>query len=148
MSLAHHIDVSWLREAFERTRKDGGKGIDGQTSADYREHLLDNLKSLKERAKSGSYQAPSVRRVHIPKPGSTETRPIGIPTFEDKVLQRGVVMVLEPIYEQSFHDFSYGFRPGRSQHQALQRLREGLTKNKGGWVIDLDIRKFFDIASR
>jgi group II intron reverse transcriptase/maturase len=143
-ALAHHIDVSWLQEAFDRTRKDGGTGIDGQTAADYQSHLLENLESLEERAKSGTYHAPSVRRVYIPKPGSTETRPIGIPTFEDKVLQRAVVMVLEPIYEQSFHDFSYGFRPGRSQHQALQELRKGLTENKGGWVIDLDIRKFFD----
>jgi group II intron reverse transcriptase/maturase len=136
--------MAWLMEAFERTRKDGAKGIDGQTSDDYREHLWENLKSLKERAKSGTYHAPSVRRVHIPKPGGTESRPIGIPTFEDKVLQRAAVMVLEPIYEQSFHDFSYGFRPGKSQHQALLKVREGLTRNKGGWVIDLDIRKFFD----
>ncbi len=144
VSLAHHIDVLWLQEAFERTRKGGGLGIDGQTADEYRKHLVENLESLKERAKSGTYHAPSVRRVYIPKPGSTETRPIGVPTFEDKVLQRAVVMVLEPIYEQSFHDFSYGFRPGKSQHQALQKLREGLTGNKGGWIIDLDIRKFFD----
>ena len=144
VSLAHHIDVRWLEEAYERTRKDGATGIDGQTADDYQRHLLENLESLKERAKSGAYYAPSVRRVHIPKPGSKETRPIGIPTFEDKVLQRAIVMVLEPIYEQSFHDFSYGFRSGKSQHQALQRLREGLTGNKGGWIIDLDIRKFFD----
>ena len=144
VSLAHHIDVQWLQEAFERTRKGGGRGIDGQTADDYRKHLQENLESLKERAKSGTYHAPPVRRVHIPKPGSKETRPIGIPTFEDKVLQRAVVMVLEPIYEQRFHDFSYGFRPGKSQHQALQSLRKGLMENKGGWVIDLDIRKFFD----
>ena len=144
VSLAHYIDVPWLQEAFERTRKGGGAGIDGQSADDYQKQLLDNLASLKERAKSGTYQAPPVRRVYIPKPGSAETRPIGIPTFEDKVLQRAVAMVLEPIYEQIFHDFSYGFRPGKSQHQALQRLREGLTGNKGGWVIDLDIRKFFD----
>ena len=144
VSLAHHIDVQWLQEAFERTRKGGGRGIDGQTADDYREHLQENLESLKERAKSGTYHAPPVRRVHIPKPGSKETRPIGVPTFEDKVFQRAVVMVLEPIYEQCFHDFSYGFRPGKSQHQALLQLREGLMGNKGGWVIDLDIRKFFD----
>ncbi len=144
VSLAHHIDLWWLNEAYERTRKDGAKGIDGQTAEDYKAHLRENLESLKERAKSGTYRAPAVRRVHIPKAGSTETRPIGIPTFEDKVLQRAVVMVLEPIYEQSFYDFSYGFRPGKSQHQALKRLRDGLMENRGGWVIDLDIRKFFD----
>ena len=144
VALAHYIDVPWLQEAFERTRKNAATGIDGQTADDYQKHLRVNLEGLKERAKSGTYRAPPVRRVHIPKPGSEETRPIGVPTFEDKVLQRAVAMVLEPIYEQIFHDFSYGFRPGRSQHQALQRLREGLSGNKGGWVIDLDIRKFFD----
>jgi group II intron reverse transcriptase/maturase len=137
-----------MQEAFDRTRKDGGTGIDGQTATEYRSNLLENLESLVERAKSGTYHAPSVRRVYIPKPGSTETRPIGIPTFEDKVLQRAVVMVLEPIYEQSFQSFSYGFRPGRNQHQALQELRKGMTENKGGWVIDLDIRKFFDTLDR
>jgi len=125
VSLAHYIDIAWLEEAFERTRKGGGQGVDGQTADDYREHLQENLESLKERAKSGTYHAPPVRRVYIPKPGSKETRPIGVPTFEDKVLQRAVVMVLEPIYEQCFHDFSYGFRPGKSQHQALRRLRTG-----------------------
>lgn len=144
VSLAHNIDLWWLNEAFEQTRKDGAVGIDGQTYDDYKKGLRANLESLKERAKSGTYHAPAVRRVHIPKPGGKETRPIGIPTFEDKVLQRAVAMVLQPIYEQSFYDFSYGFRSGKSQHQALQRVREGLMENKGGWVIDLDIRKFFD----
>jgi RNA-directed DNA polymerase len=144
VSLSHHIDLWWMNEAFRRTRKDGAVGIDRQTAEDYRKNLRANLENLLERAKSGAYRAPPVRRVHIPKPGGKETRPIGIPTFEDKVLQRAVVMVLEPIYEQSFYDFSFGFRPGRSQHQTLRKLREGLWKNKGGWVIDLDIRKFFD----
>jgi RNA-directed DNA polymerase len=144
VSLAHHMDLWWLNEAYEGTRKDGATGIDGQTAEDYRAHLRRNLESLKERAKSGTYHAPAVRRVYIPKAGSTETRPIGIPTFEDKVLQRAVVMVLEPIYEQCFYDFSFGFRPGKSQHQALKTLRDGIMENKGGWVIDLDIRKFFD----
>jgi group II intron reverse transcriptase/maturase len=144
VSLSHHFDIYWLYTAFERTRKDGAKGIDGQTSEDYRIHLRENLESLGERAKNGSYKAPPVRRVYIPKGTGDEKRPIGIPTFEDKVLQRTVAMMLEPIYEQNFHDFSYGFRPGKSQHQALEYLRSGLMENKGGWVIDLDIRKFFD----
>ena len=143
-SLAHHMDVTWLTEAYRRTRKNGAVGIDGQTARDYEKNLTENLKNLLERAKSGRYRAPAVRRVRIPKPGSTETRPIGIPTFEDKVLQRAVVMLLEPIYEQDFHGFSFGFRPGRSQHQALRYLRESIRKNYGGWSIDLDIRKFFD----
>ena len=94
--------------------------MDGQTAEDYAENLEGNLQSLLDRAKSGTYQAPPVRRVHIPKGTASETRPIGIPTFEDKVLQRAVVMVLEPIYEQDFLDCSYGFRPGRSAHQALR----------------------------
>jgi group II intron reverse transcriptase/maturase len=147
-SIAHHMDVWWLHEAYRRTRKDGAVGIDGQTAEEYQRDLKGNLESLKERAKSGLYRAPAVRRVRIPKAGSTETRPIGIPTFEDKVLQRAVVMLMEPIYEQDFHDFSFGFRPGKSQHMALRYLRNGLMENKGGWVIDLDIRKFFDTLDR
>src|SRR5208282_2121464 len=111
----------------------------GQTAADYEANLLDNLKSLLDRAKSGTYQAPPVRRVHIPKGTGTETRPIGIPTFEDKVLQRSVVMVLESIYEQDFLDCSYGFRPGRSAHQALAGLRQNLMQMGGGWILDVDI---------
>ena len=106
---------------------------------------MGNLQSLLDRAKSGTYQAPPVRRVHIPKAGSaTETRPLGIPTFEDKVLQRAVVMVLEAIYEQDFTDCSYGFRPGRSAHQALDSLWQQTMAIGGGWILDVDIRKFFD----
>src|SRR5690606_38961536 len=97
---------------------------------------------------TGSYRAPSVRRVHIPKPGKADqTRPIGIPTLEDKVLQRAVLMVLEPIYEQDFLECSYGFRPGRGAHQAIEALREQLTAIGGGWVIDLDIQRFFDTVN-
>ena len=110
-TLAHHIDIEWLREAYRRTRKDGATGIDRQTAGEYARNLEDNLRSLLERAKSGSYEAPPVRRVHIPKGDGSQTRPIGIPTFEDKVLQRAVTMVLEAVYEQSFLDSSYGFRP-------------------------------------
>jgi RNA-directed DNA polymerase len=107
--------------------------------------LEGNLQRLLDRAKSGSYQAPPVRRVHIPKGGSsTETRPIGIPTLEDKVLQRAVVMLLEPIYEQDFRDCSYGFRVRRSAHQALESFRNQLMDSRGGWVLEVDIRKFFD----
>lgn len=144
-SLNHHIDMHWLREAYQRTRKDGAVGVDGQRAADYGANLEDNLRSLLERAKSGTYKAPPVRRVYIPKGGSTtETRPIGIPAFEDKVLQRAVVMVLEAIYEQDFYDCSYGFRPRRSAHDALDALWRQTMHNGGGWVLELDIRKFFD----
>lgn len=144
-SLAHHIDIDWLRQAYHLTRKDGAVGVDGQSGEDYAANLEDNLKSLRERAKSGTYQAPPVRRVYIPKAGSaTETRPLGIPTFEDKVLQRAVVMVLEAVYEQDFLDCSYGFRPGRSAHQALETVWKQTMDMGGGWILDVDVRKFFD----
>jgi group II intron reverse transcriptase/maturase len=143
-TLAHHIDLEWLREAYRRTRKDGAPGIDGRGAEEYAEHLEENLRSLLERAKDGSYRAPPVRRVHIPKGDGTQTRPIGIPTFEDKVLQRAVTMLLEAVYEQSFHDFSYGFRPGRSAHQALEALRDATMAMRGGWIVEVDIKKFFD----
>ena len=143
-TLAHHMDLDWLREAYQRTRKDGAVGVDGQTAADYEANLEVNLRLLLERAKSGRYKAPPVRRVHIPKGDGKQTRPLGIPTFEDKILQRAVVMLIEPIYEQDFCDCSFGFRPGRSAHKALQRLWREVMGMGGGWVIDLDICKFFD----
>jgi group II intron reverse transcriptase/maturase len=143
-SLAHHIDAHWMLEAYHRTRKDGAAGVDGQTVEDFRKDLAANLHSLRERAKSGTYRAPPVRRVHIPKGTGSETRPIGIPTFEDKVLQRAVVMVLEAVYEQDFLDCSYGFRPGRSAHQALDSLWQQTMGTRGGWIVEVDIRKFFD----
>lgn len=141
-TLSHHIDMDLLIEAYHRTRKDGAVGIDGQTAHDYGENLEENLKSLLDRLKSGTYRAPAVRRVYIPK-GDGRSRPIGIPTFEDKVLQRAVLMVLESVYEQDFLDCSYGFRPGRSAHQALEEIYRG-TSIHGGYVIDLDIKSFFD----
>jgi len=144
-SLAYHLDLDWLREAYRRTRKDSAVGVDGQTAADYEQDLEGNLQRLLDRAKSGTYRAPPVRRVHIPKAGSTtETRPIGIPTLEDKILQRAVVMLLEPIYETEFHDGSYGFRPKRSAHQALDSLWKQTMDQGGGWILEVDIRKFFD----
>jgi RNA-directed DNA polymerase len=143
-TLAHHIDLDWLREAYRRTRKDGAVGVDGQTAQEYAVNLEANLRSLLDRAKSGNYQAPPVRRVHIPKGDGSQTRPLGIPTFEDKVLQRAVVMVLEPLYERDFLGCSYGFRPGRSAHQALADLWQRTMKMGGGWVLEFDIRKFFD----
>ena len=143
-TLAHHIDVDWLREAYRRTRKGGAKGVDGQSAVQYAEHLEENLELLLERVKSGTYRAPPVRRVHIPKGDGSQTRAIGIPTFEDKVLQRAVAMLLEAIYEQEFHDFSYGFRPRRSAHDACEALQNATVKMAGGWVVEVDIEKFFD----
>jgi len=144
-SLAYLMDIDWLKEAYRRTRKEGAVGVDGVTAVDYEQDLEGNLGRLLDRAKSGTYCAPPVRRVHIPKGGSsTETRPIGIPTLEDKVLQRAMVMLLEPIYEQSFSDSSYGFRRGRSAHQALASIWDQTMDNRGGWILDVDVRKFFD----
>ena len=142
-SLSHHIDVAWLKEAYRRTRKDGAKGIDGQSADEYAKELERNLQSLLDRAKSGAYRAPPVRRVHIPK-GDGQTRPLGIPTFEDKVLQRAVAMLLEAVYEQDFLDCSYGFRPERSAHQALSKLRDTMMEMGGGWALEVDIRRYFD----
>ena len=144
-TLAHHIDIEWLKEAHRRTRKDGAAGVDGQTAEEYAKKLEANLQSLLDRAKSGEhYRAPPVRRVHIPKGDGTQTRPIGIPTYEDKILQRAVVMVLEAVYEQDFLDCSYGFRPERSAHQALQAVWKATMSMGGGWVMEGDIEKFFD----
>jgi RNA-directed DNA polymerase len=143
-TLAHHIDIEWLKEAHARVRKDGALGVDGQTADEYAKNVEGNLQSLLDRAKSGDhYRAPPVRRVYIPK-GNGKTRPLGIPTFEDKVLQKAVAMVMEAVYEQDFMPCSYGFRPGRSAHQALQALWAATMAVRGGWVLEADIEKFFD----
>jgi group II intron reverse transcriptase/maturase len=143
-TLAHHIDPYFLKEAYRRTRKDGASGIDKVTAEEYSLDLENNLKGLHERFKSGTYKAPPVRRVSIPKGDGKKTRPIGIPTFEDKILQRAVTMVMEAVYEQEFKECSYGFRPGRSAHQALEALWKGLMGTGGCWVLDVDIQAFFD----
>jgi group II intron reverse transcriptase/maturase len=142
-TLSHHIDLLWLREAYGRVRRDSAPGVDGQTVAGYGEDLEANLTSLLERAKTGTYRAPLVKRVHIPK-SETETRPIGMPTVENKVLERAVEMLLTAVYEQEFLDCSYGFRPGRSPHQALAAVRSAVMAMGGGWVVDVDVQKYFD----
>jgi RNA-directed DNA polymerase len=146
-TLAHYIDIDWLREAYRRTRKDGATGIDRQTADEYARNLDENLRALLERAKWGSYVAPPVRRMHIPKGDGSQMRPIGIPTFEDKVLQRAVAMALEAVYEQSFLDCSYGFRPKRSAHQALRVVQSQTVKMAGKWILEVDIRNFLDPPS-
>ncbi len=142
--LHHYIDKEWMKVAFTQLRKESAPGIDAQTVLEYSTNLEENITSLLGKAKSGKYKAPPVRRVEIPKPGSTEKRPIGIPTTEDKILQKAVVMALEPIYEQEFYEFSFGFRPGKSAHQALEYLWKGIMDRNIRWILDLDIRKFFD----
>lgn len=142
-NLAHLIDVDLLREAYRLTRKDGATGVDGQSGEQYAEQLESNLEGLHERLRTRTYRASPVRRVHIPK-ANGDTRPIGIPTFEDKIVQRAVVMLLSVIYERDFYDFSYGFRQSKGAHQALRELRALCMGMGGGWIVDADIRGFFD----
>lgn len=142
-SLHHVIDLEWMREAYALTRKDGASGIDGVTAAEYEANLGASLTDLLGRIKSGRYKAPPVRRSYIPKADGTQ-RPLGIPTFEDKVAQRAIVMVLEAVYEQDFLSCSWGFRPGRSAHGALNVLYSAITRQGQYWVLDVDIRKYFD----
>lgn len=142
-SLHHVLDLEWMLEAYRTTRKDGAAGIDGATAADYAERLEDNLLDLLDRIKSGRYQAPPVRRSYIPKADGSH-RPLGIPTFEDKVAQRAIVMLLEAIYEQDFLSCSYGFRPQRSAHDALHDLRTAFMTQGLRWVLDIDIKRYFD----
>ena len=123
MTLAHLIDVELLREAYHQTRRDGAPGVDGVTAAEYAANLEANLTDLHARLRNGRYDAPPVKRTYVPKEDGSQ-RPIGMPTFEDKMVQRAVAMLLGVIYEQDFRDCSYGFREGRSPHQALHVLRE------------------------
>ena len=143
-SIAHSIDEFWLQEAFYRTRRDGAPGVDGQTWEAYAKDLGSNVRDLLNRFKSGRYRAPPVRRTYIPKGDGTQVRPIGIPTLEDKVLQRAVTMLLEPVYEETFLGCSYGYRPGRSAHDAVESIWQGTMGLSGGWVQEVDIRSFFD----
>jgi len=142
-SLNHVIDFEWMREAYLQTRKDGATGIDGVTAADYEANLEVNLRDLRERIMSGHYHAPPVRRTYIPKADGSQ-RPLGIPTFEDKIAQRAIATVLEAVYEEDFLPCSYGFRPGCSAHRALRELFGAITRRGQYWVIEVDVRKYFD----
>lgn len=142
-NLLSHVKVPLLREAYLRLSKRAAPGVDQVTWAEYGERLDERLLDLQDRVHRGSYHPPPVRRVHIPK-GDGSTRPIGIPTVEDKVLQQAVRMILEVIYEEEFVGLSYGFRPGRSPHRALDALAFTITTKKVNWVLDADIRSFFD----
>lgn len=143
-ALLHHVyDVERLRAAYFATRRDAAAGIDGETWRHYGGALEDNLRDLSARLKRGAYRAKPVRRTFIPK-ADGQQRPLGVPTLEDKIVQRAVVEVLNAIYETDFVGFSYGFRPKRSQHQALDALTVGIKTKKVNWVVDADIRSFFD----
>lgn len=144
-SLNRYLTEDWIREAFCKIQKDAVAGVDGVDAEAYQEIIEERLPKLVNEAKSGSYYAPPVRRIYIEKPGKSEKRPLGIPTVEDKLLQRSVVMLMEPIYETTeFHDFSFGFRPGRSAHDAVKALDQNIMSLGTGWILDVDIRKFFD----
>jgi group II intron reverse transcriptase/maturase len=141
--VAHAINLDWVKEACRRTRKDGAAGVDGCTWAAYATDLETNLSALATKIRAGTYRPPPIRRAYIPKASGGE-RPIGIPTFEDKIAQRAVAMLLEAIYEEDFMPDSYGFRPGRSAHDALKELQRRPTYWEHCWVIDADIQSFFD----
>jgi group II intron reverse transcriptase/maturase len=142
-NLYHKIDVDLLMEAYRRTRKDVAPGVDKVTAQKYAENLEGNLRDLCERLRRGKYVAPPVERVWIDKEDGRK-RPIGKPTFEDKIVQRAVEMVLSVIYDVDFYDFSHGFRKGHSQHKALHELREQCLRLNIGWIVDADITGLFD----
>lgn len=142
-TLAHLIDVDFLREAYHRTRKNAAPGIDGVTAQKYAENLEENLNHLNERLRNGQYRARSVKRAWLHKEDGSK-RPIGVPVFEDKIVQRAVTMLLGAVYEQDFYDFSHGYREGHSPHQALHELREQCIGLNVGWIIGVDISGFFD----
>lgn len=143
-NLWHHVyEVAHLRQAYFDLKPKSAAGVDGVTWGDYGKDLEDNLLDLSGRLRRGAYRARAVRRVHIPK-GDGRTRPIGVPALEDKVVQRATVSVLNAVYEPAFMGFSYGFRPGRSQHNALDALSVGICQRNVRWVLDADIQGFFD----
>ncbi len=143
-ALFHHVySIEQLRRAYDEIKRNAAPGIDGETWHHYGENLEENLQDLSERLKRGAYRAKPVRRAYIPKADGRQ-RPIGLPVLEDKIVQRAVVEVLNAIYESDFLGFSYGFRPKRHQHQALDALWMGIYTQKVSWVLDADIRAFFD----
>ena len=143
-ALLHHIyNLDTLRMAYFSLKKEAAPGVDGETWRHYGEKLEENLQALSERLKRGAYRAKPVRRVYIPKADGRQ-RPLGVTALEDKIVQRAAVEVLNAIYETDFLGFSYGFRPGRNQHQALDALYAGLLTRRVNWVLDVDIRGFFD----
>ena len=142
-NIMHWVDVEFLREAYRETRKDAAPGLDGMTAQEYGQNLEANLQALYERMRRGQYRAPAVKRIWLEKENG-QLRPIGICEFEDKIVQRAVSLLLGAVYEQDFYDVSYGFRPGRNPHQALQKVWEECNRCNVGWILDVDIRGFFD----
>src|SRR6202048_580531 len=146
-SIAHLITVAKLYEAFRGLRKDASAGIDGVTYKQYETNAEENIRQLHQRLKEGKYRAQPLRRVYIPKEDGKQ-RPISIPALEDKIVQKAAGNLLNAIYEQDFLDCSYGFRPGRGQHQALEEVGRVLCTRPMGWVLEIDIRSYFDSIGR
>ena len=145
-ALLHHVySLDTLRTAYFNLKKEAAPGVDGQTWGQYGQALEEHLQDLAERLKRGAYRAKPVRRVYIAKDGGGQ-RPLGVTALEDKIVQRATVEVLNAIYETDFLGFSYGFRPGRSQHDCLDALYVGLLTRPVNWVLDVDIRGFLDVA--
>jgi RNA-directed DNA polymerase len=145
--LLHHVDLPRLRAAYRAIRPQAAPGVDGVTWAEYGQDLESNLRDLHSRVQAGRYRAKPSRRVHIPK-ADGRLRPLGIASLEDKIVQRAVVEVLNAVYEVDFRGFSYGFRPGRGPHDALDALAVGIGRKKVNWVLDADIRDFFNQLDR
>jgi group II intron reverse transcriptase/maturase len=143
-ALAHHLTPEFLQETWRLMNRRGASGIDGETAREFERDLDRRTEELVARLKAGQYQAPPVRRVEIPKPGTDQRRPLGIPTVEDRLLQRAVARILEAIYEADFLDVSYGYRPGRSPHKALGKLRDHILQGRVNYVLKADICGYFD----
>src|SRR6059036_3144706 len=146
-ALFHHVSIAHLAEAFSELKENAAAGVDGLTCRNYEQHLERNLEDLHARVERGAYRALPSRRVYIPKPDGRQ-RPLAIAALEDKIVQRAAAAVLNAIYEEDFLGFSYGFRPGRGTHDALDALDVGINSTKVNWIVDADIRSFFDEISQ
>src|SRR5258708_40120905 len=146
-SIAHMITFGALYAAFRGLRKKASAGVDGVTYEEYEQGVAGNIQALHERLKNGKYQAQPLRRIYIPKENGKQ-RPISIPALEDKIVQKATAEILNAIYEQDFLDCSYGFRPGRGQHQALDEVRRVICTRPTGWILDLDVTAYFDSIVR
>src|SRR6201993_440547 len=146
-ALFHHVSTDHLEEAFFELKENAAPGVDGLTCRDYEQHLESNLEDLHARVHRGAYRARPSRRVYIPKPDGRQ-RPIAVAALEDKIVQRAVATLLNAIYEEDFLGFSYGFRPGRGAHDAMDALCVGIHSKKVSWILDADIRSFFDEISQ
>ncbi len=145
-ALLHHLTIDLLRESYYALKRNASPGVDGVSWREYENGVEERLKDLHGRVHRGAYRAQPSRRVYIPKPDGRR-RPLGIATLEDKIVQQAVVTILNQIYEVDFRGFSYGFRPGRSPHQALDALHVGIERKPVNWILDADISGFFDPSS-